>query len=128
MEGRSKHYTELEIQTIEVIKHNMLTYNEGNVLKCILRYRFKNNPLIDLQKADDYIGFMIKDKEWELSMTCKSNSRLYIPANYVITSNHLIGCEVTVVKAILEYRQKGDPLYTLVLAREELNTKINKYK
>lgn len=60
------HYTHSEqgIECIEAIQASMsldeyLGYLKGNVLKYIWRYRYKGNPIQDLQKARWYLDRMI---------------------------------------------------------------------
>ena len=60
----NKHYTSLRIQPWEIIRRNNLNYFEGNVIKYILRYRYKNGKE-DLLKAKVYIDELLKEYEDE---------------------------------------------------------------
>ena len=53
------HYTNKEIETIDYIIGNGLTYCEGNVVKYITRWRSKGG-IDDLKKAKVYIDFIIE--------------------------------------------------------------------
>ena len=57
------HYSQLAIQPVEYINANKLTYLQGNVVKYITRYKYKGNPLEDLQKARHYIDMLIELEE-----------------------------------------------------------------
>ena len=57
-----KHYTDLAISPLEYIKANNLSWNVGNVIKYISRYKAKNG-LEDLKKAEWYLQDLIKDEE-----------------------------------------------------------------
>jgi hypothetical protein len=61
------HYTKSEIQPIEYITKNKLSYCEGNVVKYITRWRSKGG-LEDLQKAKQYIDLLI-EKEYPTTVT-----------------------------------------------------------
>ena len=54
-----KHYNQLAIQPRDYITKNNLGYNEGNIVKYISRWRFKEG-LVDLKKAQNYINYLIK--------------------------------------------------------------------
>ena len=53
------HYSKLEIQPVEYITKNKLSYLQGNVIKYVTRYKDKNG-LQDLQKARHYIDMLIE--------------------------------------------------------------------
>ncbi|AXH71537.1 hypothetical protein HTVC304P_gp22 [Pelagibacter phage HTVC304P] len=53
------HYANNEIEPIDYIIANKLTYCEGNVVKYITRWRGKGG-LEDLKKAKQYIDFIIE--------------------------------------------------------------------
>ena len=55
------HYNQGSIEPIDYIVANKLSYCEGNVVKYISRWKFKNG-VEDLKKAKQYIDFII-DKE-----------------------------------------------------------------
>ena len=53
-----KHYTQGHMEVITAIEGLGLDYHQGNVLKYISRYRFKNG-MEDLQKAKWYVDRLI---------------------------------------------------------------------
>jgi hypothetical protein len=54
------HYRNMTIQPIDFIMANGLGFCEGNVIKYVTRYPFKNG-LEDLKKARHYIDLMIEN-------------------------------------------------------------------
>lgn len=54
-----KHYEEMPIEPWMIIEANKLDFWEGNVLKYLLRYKSKNG-IEDLEKAKDYINYLIR--------------------------------------------------------------------
>lgn len=54
------HYERFKIQPIKFIMENGLGYCEGNVVKYICRYQYKNGAE-DLIKAKVYLDFLIDD-------------------------------------------------------------------
>lgn len=55
----SDHYKKWKIQPIEFIQANNLSYEQGNILKYIMRHADKNGKE-DLEKAKHYIDLMIE--------------------------------------------------------------------
>ena len=60
------HYLKGRKETIDVIQDGMTDdeyhgYLKGNVLKYVSRYKFKGEPLEDLQKASWYLNRLIKE-------------------------------------------------------------------
>jgi len=60
------HYMHGKKETIDVIRDCMENdeyhgYLKGNVLKYVSRYKFKGEPLEDLQKASWYLNRLIKE-------------------------------------------------------------------
>jgi nicotinic acid phosphoribosyltransferase len=60
------HYMHGKKETIDVIRDCMESdeyhgYLKGNVLKYVSRYKFKGEPLEDLQKASWYLNRLIKE-------------------------------------------------------------------
>lgn len=53
------HYSDRAIQPIEYINANTLGYHEGNIIKYITRYKYKNG-LEDLKKALWYLEDLIQ--------------------------------------------------------------------
>ena len=58
------HYAQFAIQPTEYIERNKLSFAEGNVVKYITRWRYKNG-LEDLRKAKHYVELLIAIKENE---------------------------------------------------------------
>tara|TARA_Y100000310_G_C20127733_1_gene554422 strand:+ start:220 stop:468 length:249 start_codon:yes stop_codon:yes gene_type:complete len=54
-----KHYTNGKIEPIDYINGNDMDYLEGNIIKYISRYKFKNG-LEDLEKARFYLNMLIE--------------------------------------------------------------------
>ena len=60
------HYLKGKKETIDVIQDGMTDdeyhgYLKGNILKYVSRYKFKGEPLEDLQKAQWYLNRLIKE-------------------------------------------------------------------
>ena len=60
------HYLKGKKETIDVIQDGMTEdeyhgYLKGNVLKYVARYKFKGEPLEDLQKAQWYLNRLVKE-------------------------------------------------------------------
>lgn len=58
------HYTQGNIEVIDFIEDQSLDYREGNVIKYVCRYKYKNG-LEDLKKARWYLNRLISDLEIE---------------------------------------------------------------
>jgi len=58
------HYKQGNIEVIDFILDQKFSYMEGNVVKYLSRYKFKNG-LEDLKKARWYIDKIIEEKENE---------------------------------------------------------------
>ena len=54
------HYKQFKIQPIEFILANNLGYIEGNIVKYICRYKFKNG-VEDLKKIKHYVDLLLQD-------------------------------------------------------------------
>jgi hypothetical protein len=54
-----KHYTQGAIEPIVFIQDQKLDYMEGNVVKYVVRYKYKGTPLKDLLKAKVYLEWLI---------------------------------------------------------------------
>ena len=54
-----KHYTNGKIEPIDFINGNNMDYLEGNIIKYISRYKFKNG-VEDLHKARFYLNMLIE--------------------------------------------------------------------
>jgi len=54
------HYNGMKIQPVTFIMENGLSYAQGNAIKYVCRYLDKNG-VQDLQKAKQYIDFMINE-------------------------------------------------------------------
>jgi hypothetical protein len=60
------HYNKGKMETIELIRNAMSStefegYLQGNIIKYISRYRYKNSPLEDVKKAEWYIKRLIQE-------------------------------------------------------------------
>lgn len=64
------HYQKSEIQPIDFILKNNLGFCEGNIVKYITRYKYKNG-IEDLLKAQHYVEFLI-EQETEKNMKLKN--------------------------------------------------------
>ena len=53
------HYKDMAIQPFEFISKNELTYFQGNVIKYVCRYKFKNSAIEDLEKIKHYCDLEI---------------------------------------------------------------------
>jgi hypothetical protein len=56
------HYNFGEVQPIDLIRAQKLSFCEGNVVKYVCRYRHKGG-MEDLKKAMDYLQWVIEDHE-----------------------------------------------------------------
>ena len=63
---KSDHYRRLAIQPLEYIEANNLSYHEGNVIKYVSRWRFKDG-IDDLKKAKFYVERLIELAERDAS-------------------------------------------------------------
>lgn len=66
------HYVNRKMEAIDIIEmiieiepNSKVSYNMSNVLKYLLRFRDKGNPVKDLEKATWYLNRMIKHVEGE---------------------------------------------------------------
>lgn len=59
---KQDHYTQCEIEPIDFIIANKMDFLEGNVVKYLARYRFKNG-VEDLKKARVYLDWLIEREE-----------------------------------------------------------------
>ena len=66
-----KHYTQGEMEVITAIEGLALDYHQGNVLKYVSRYRYKNG-VEDLKKARWYIDRLIYIEEQRAINTIRS--------------------------------------------------------
>ena len=57
-----QHYTSHGIETIDVIESWNLNYHEGNIIKYLSRYKYKNG-IEDLKKAKWYLERLIYNLE-----------------------------------------------------------------
>jgi hypothetical protein len=57
-----KHYVQGDIEPIDFINANRLDYLEGNIIKYVSRYKFKNG-LEDLLKAQFYINMLVEREQ-----------------------------------------------------------------
>jgi hypothetical protein len=66
------HYNQGSMEVIDAIEGLNLCFNAGNCLKYIARYKFKNNPLEDLKKAQWYLSRLIRNEELSLRKAQKN--------------------------------------------------------
>ena len=60
--NKPKHYTQWGIEPIDFIASNKMNFLEGNVIKYVTRYKYKN-WIEDLKKAKFYLDKLIE--EWK---------------------------------------------------------------
>ena len=60
-EGGS-HYDSHDVQPIDLIRSHKLDFEEGSIIKYVVRYKSKNG-LEDLKKAQQYLGWLIRRYE-----------------------------------------------------------------
>jgi len=58
--SKPKHYTEGSIEPLDYIVANDLDFIEGNIIKYVTRYKYKNG-VEDLKKAHFYLEVLIKN-------------------------------------------------------------------
>ena len=56
-----KHYSKWKIEPVQFMMENEIPYVEGNVIKYIMRWRYKEG-LEDLHKAQEYLNILIKNE------------------------------------------------------------------
>lgn len=56
------HYTKWNIEVLDFIKDQKMDYIEGNIIKYVSRYKYKN-WVEDLKKAEFYLNKLIKEYE-----------------------------------------------------------------
>jgi len=61
-----KHYSQYVIEPLDFIEENQIPYSEGNVIKYVCRWRFKDG-IRDLKKARAYIDKLIEREERRVS-------------------------------------------------------------
>ena len=62
MINHPKHYVRGDIEPIDFINANNLDYLEGNIIKYVSRYKFKNG-LEDLLKAQFYVNMLVEREQ-----------------------------------------------------------------
>ena len=55
-----RHYNEGKFEVIDIIEDWDLGFHDGNVIKYVLRAKFKGNEIQDLEKAEWYLKRYIK--------------------------------------------------------------------
>ena len=65
MDNSPKHYRMQGVEAIDILEMSMteeefMGYLKGNMLKYIMRYKHKNKPKEDLQKAEWYLKKLIE--------------------------------------------------------------------
>jgi len=56
-----EHYKKGKIEPIDFVISHQLNFLEGNVVKYIIRYKWKSDPLVDLKKARYYLDRLIQE-------------------------------------------------------------------
>ena len=72
-ERNPKYYKHGEVEPIELIRAQGMSFMEGNVIKYITRYKYAGNPINDLLKAITYIECLIQDVE-DGTILCRGKS------------------------------------------------------
>jgi len=111
------HYKRFKIQPIEFIILNNLNFLEGNIVKYVCRYRFKDG-LKDLEKAKHYIEMLIEFRGYfgrELS---------HLGFNL---ENKIPYLEGRIIKRIWRYSRTKD-IKELEIALECIDKLIEEYK
>lgn len=57
--NKPSHYLQGKIEVIDFIEDQSFGFLAGQVIKYVARYRFKNNPVEDLKKAEFYLKRLI---------------------------------------------------------------------
>jgi len=57
------HYNQGKFEVIDIIEDWKLDFNEGNVLKYMLRAKYKENELEDLEKALWYLTRLLENRK-----------------------------------------------------------------
>lgn len=57
------HYLKGKIECLDFILDQQLSYLGGQIVKYVVRYRFKGAPLEDLKKARFYLDRLIQEEE-----------------------------------------------------------------
>ena len=70
--AKSNHYNIGQIQPIDLIASQKLDFLQGSAVKYICRYKYKGTPIQDLEKAKQYIDWMIQLEQAKGGVTCKS--------------------------------------------------------
>ena len=73
------HY-DLNIQPVDYIIANDIPFCEGNVIKYISRWKYKNG-LDDLKKARHYIDMLIVEAERQQSLAIENEQETYYNGN-----------------------------------------------
>lgn len=60
--NKPQHYTQGDIDVVDFINDQQMNFMEGNIIKYICRYKFKNG-VEDLEKAKVYLNFLIKQQK-----------------------------------------------------------------
>ena len=56
----NKHYKNLKIEPLQYIQANGMDFIEGNIIKYVSRYKYKDTSLQDLEKAKYYLDLLIE--------------------------------------------------------------------
>ena len=74
------HYTQNDIECIEYIKQQLgdkyPAYLEGSIIKYIHRYKHKQNPKKDLQKARWYLSELIETTSYSFNLVVEDDDEV----------------------------------------------------
>ena len=74
MAAESKHYNVGDIQPIDLIVSQKLDFMEGSIVKYVCRWRRKGTPVQDLEKAKQYLDWLLEiEREKNENSNNKSN-------------------------------------------------------
>ena len=101
------HYTRLKIQPLEYIYANNLGFCEGNVVKYVTRWKYKNG-LQDLEKSLHYVDFLIEFYNTKsIEPSIYSEPLKITPVEYIY-ANGLGYCEGEVITHITQWNSVQD--------------------
>ena len=82
-----RHYNEGKIEVIDIIEDWDLGFHDGNIIKYILRAKFKGNEIQDLEKAVWYLKRYVKLRKEVHDREAEEQDSLWSPCG----GNHLDG-------------------------------------
>ena len=82
-----RHYNEGKIEVIDIIEDWDLGFHDGNVIKYVLRAKFKGNEIQDLEKAVWYLKRYIKLRKEAHDREAEEQDAIWSPCG----GNYLAG-------------------------------------